>query len=268
MDRSYDVVGLFNYSDDKAEQIHLKWRELGLPADVPVHVYDFWNQDYLGAWQAGMFVDVAPTSCRVLTLLPSLNRPQLISTSRHITQGWVDLTECKYDEAAVAYAGKSRVIRNDPYQLTFVFPRDKNFKVKSATANSAAGPLPLAITNHQGWATVGCTPRESTELTWRVEFEPTDAYHYPPEPVERLRVESRGPGDLRLSWNDSYWLNAGYNVYLDKQLLGYTPRAEIRLGDLDPAKTYAAEVETVSEDGSPSQRRAEVSFTPASLRGE
>ena len=34
-------------------------------------MFDFWNQDYLGAWEAGMTLDVAPTSCRVLTLMPS-----------------------------------------------------------------------------------------------------------------------------------------------------------------------------------------------------
>ncbi|MEX2093669.1 MAG: prolyl oligopeptidase family serine peptidase [Pirellulales bacterium] len=266
--RDYDVVGLFNYDEDRSQQLHLKWHELGVPADRPVHVYDFWNHDYLGAWKAGMFVDVPPTSCRVLTLLPSLNRPQLISTSRHVTQGWVDLANCRYDDAAIAYSGKSRVVRNDSYGLTFVFPREKNFKVKSATANAAAGPLPLEITNHQGWATVKCTPHETSELTWRVEFEPTDAFHYPPEPVEKLRVESHGSGNLRLIWNESYWLNAGYNVYLDKQLLGYTPRAEIPLGELDPDKTYTVEVETVSEDGSSSRRRAQVTFTPSSLESE
>ena len=119
--RKYDVVGLFNYDEDQAQQMQLKWRELGLPGDRPMHVYDYWNGEYLGAWEAGMFVDVPPTSCRVLTLLPSIDRPQLISTSRHITQGWVDLTACEYDAAAVAYSGKSIVVRNDPYRVDVCF---------------------------------------------------------------------------------------------------------------------------------------------------
>jgi hypothetical protein len=266
--RQYDVVGLFNFDEDQSQQIHLKWRAIGLPADARVHVYDFWNHDYLGEWEAGMFVDVPPTSCRVLTLLPGSSRPQLISTSRHITQGWVDLAECRYDRAAMAYSGRSRVVQNDPYVLTFAFPREANFKVTAAEVNSEAGPVSLRITNHQGWATVACTPDETTELTWRVEFEPTDTFHYPPEPVDRLRAESRASGEVRLTWNESYWLNAGYKVYLDKQLLGYTPRAEIRLSGLDPDQTYSAEVETVSENGSASRRRAEVVFTPDSVESD
>ena len=152
--RQYDVVGLFNYDSDRSQQQHLTWSGLGLPSDRPVHVYDFWNHEYLGAWEVGMFVDVAPTSCRVLTLVPAADRPQLVSTSRHITQGWVDLAECKYDDAAVAYSGRSHVVRNDPYAMTFAFPREKNFRVKSAVASTAAGPVPMRVTNHQGWATV------------------------------------------------------------------------------------------------------------------
>ena len=30
LDRNYDVVGLFNYDEDRARQIHVKWRDLGL----------------------------------------------------------------------------------------------------------------------------------------------------------------------------------------------------------------------------------------------
>jgi dipeptidyl aminopeptidase/acylaminoacyl peptidase len=259
---NYDVVGLFNYDEAQAEQLQLKWSKLGLKADGPVHVYDYWNQEYLGAWEAGMFVDVSPTSCRVLTLLPSLDRPQLISTSRHITQGWVDLIASSWDAATVSYSGKSRVIQNDPYTVTFAFPRDKPYKIKNAVAHTATGPVSLKVTNHQGWGTITCQPAETTELDWRVEFQPTEAFHYPPEPVEKLRVEAREGDVVRLRWNESYWLNAGYNVYLDGKLLGYTPRGGVRLSDLDPEKKYTAAIETVAEDGSPSKRRVEVAISP------
>src|SRR5262245_33146064 len=172
-----------------------------------------------------MTVAVPPAGVRVLTLLPSLDRPQLISTSRHITQGWVDLVELTYDEAATAYTGKSRVIRGDKYELRFVFPRKQNFAVKSATGKTASGELPMTVSNHQGWASVTWTPSETTDLAWRVEFEPTDAFYYRPEAVENLRVAAEGLGGVRLTWNELYWLNAGYQVYLDDELLGYTPRA-------------------------------------------
>ena len=96
LNRHYDVVGLFNYDQDKRDPMYIKWAELGLPEDKPVHAYDFWNQDYLGAWEVGMMVDVDPASCRVLSLLPDNSQIQLVSTNRHITQGWVDLKKIQF----------------------------------------------------------------------------------------------------------------------------------------------------------------------------
>ena len=136
LDRHYDVVGVFNYDEGKSERINLNWQELGLPDNTPVHVFDFWNKEYLGAWEKGITVNLSPTSTRVLTLLPSTDKVQLISTSRHLTQGWIDLIAFNHNDAANSFTGKSNVVKNDPYQLRFVFPRGKNFKVKSATVKA------------------------------------------------------------------------------------------------------------------------------------
>lgn len=263
--RNYDVVGVFNYDEDRSEQIYLKWQDLGLTADKIVHVFDFWNQEYLGAWEVGMMVDVPPASVRVLTLLPSSGLTELISTNRHITQGWIDLENLEADAQHRVFEGLSNVIRNDPYELIFVFPRGKGFAVKSASAKSATGVWQSEVENHQGWATVRWTPRETTQISWRVEFEPADLYYYRPEPVTNLRVEPVGIDGVRLNWNELYWLNAGYKVYLDGKALGYTPRAQFSIDKLDPKVSHKAEVATVWENGSESQRKPEITFTVAAL---
>lgn len=263
--RRYDVVGAFNFDETATEQMYLKWADLGLPTDRPLHVFDFWNKEYLGAWEAGMTVDVAPTSCRVLTILPSTGKIQLISTNRHITQGWVDLMELNYNQAKQTYSGKSRVIKNDPYELRFVFPRDHNFIIKSVTARSGAKNLPVTITNHQGWATVKIRSDRTTELAWEVRFEPSDIYHYPMSEPGNLRVERIGIDAVNLTWNEQYWLNVGYQVYLNGTLLGYTPKAAFPLRGLDPNATYTVAVETVWEDGTASPRKAELTFAIKSM---
>src|ERR1051326_259826 len=127
--RAYDVVGLFNFDESKPTGTYLAWKDLGLPEDRPVHVFDFWNKEYLGAFENGISVDLGPTSTRVLTLMPAEDHVQLISTSRHITQGWVDLIS--QGLRGNHYSGRSRLIRNDPYNLRFAFPRGTNFSVKS-----------------------------------------------------------------------------------------------------------------------------------------
>ncbi|HUW93759.1 MAG TPA: alpha-galactosidase, partial [Bacteroidales bacterium] len=58
--RNYDITGLFNFGEDKPVQLKLDWEALGISGEKPVHVFDFWNSEYLGAWETGMAVDVAP----------------------------------------------------------------------------------------------------------------------------------------------------------------------------------------------------------------
>jgi hypothetical protein len=120
-------------------RINLNWKDLDLPENTPIHVYDFWNNEYLGAWERGMTFNLSPTSCRVLTLIPSPEKVQLISTSRHITQGWVDLVALN-SNTANTFTGKSNVVKNDPYELRFVFPRGRNFKIKTFKRLIGIGP--------------------------------------------------------------------------------------------------------------------------------
>ncbi len=263
--RSYDVVGVFNFGEQRTEQMYLNWKELGLPETGPVHVFDFWNKEYLGAWEGGVTVDVSPTSCRVLTLMPASDRIQLVSTNRHITQGWVDLISLNSAPATNAFSGKSRVIKNDPYELQFAFPREKSLAVKSATAQTAAGILPVRIYNHQGWATVRIDSPATTTMSWNVVFGSGDAYHYPTKSPSGLRIEPVGLDGANLSWGAQYYLNAGYQVYLDGTLLGFSGNTRFPLRGLDPRRAYTAEVRTVWEDGTISpkdpKRQDELKFT-------
>jgi hypothetical protein len=167
-------------------------------------VFDYWNREYLGAFEKGISIDLGPTSTRVLTLLPADDQIQLISTSRHITQGWVDLIS--HHLRGNHYSGKSKLIRNDPYNLCFAFPRGKNFKIKSATA----GNLPVRITNHQGWATVEITSPKTTEVNWDVVFEPAPGYHFPVKEPQHLWAERVGVDGANL--RKTPWLHAVASV--------------------------------------------------------
>ena len=259
--RNYDVVGLFNYDEAKSEQMNLNWKDLGLPEHTPIHVYDFWSNEYLGAWEHGMTFNLSPTSCRVLTLLPSNGKVQLISTNRHITQGWVDLVALRSNEVANTFTGKSKVIKNDPYELRFVFPRGQNFKIK----NAKAGSLPVKIANHQGWATVQMMSPRTTQVSWSVTFEPGEIYHYPVREPANLFVERATLDSATLKWNAQYYLNAGYQVYLNGALAGFTPTNTFTLRELDPEANYTVEVKTVWEDGTASERKSELKFTLKAL---
>lgn len=263
--RNYDVVGVFNFAEGKSEQTVLRWADLGLPSEQRFHVFDFWNQEYLGAWAAGTMVEAAPTSCRVLTLLPDTGKIELLSTSRHITQGWVDLVSWQRTKSGNGFSGVSRGIKGDPYALSFAFPRGTNYVVKSVTARGPGGKLPVNIFNHQGWARIELTPTKSGEIKWEVEFTPADFFHYPPGAPEGLWVERIGLDGVKVRWQEQYYLNNGYQVYLNGQLVGHTPSASFPLRDLDLRATNSVSVTAVWEDGAESPKKGELKFTIASL---
>lgn len=270
--RNYDVVGLFNFTEDRNETIVLNWKELGITGADRVHVYDFWNREYLGAFEAGMSLTIPTTSCRVLTLLPVTGKTELISTSRHITQGWIDLVSYSFNEATATASGKSNVIKNDPYELTFAFPPGKYFEISSVTAKAGKKKLKVNFTNHQGWAVARIEPVETGVVDWTVAFTPAYDFRYETREPTGVAVTRAGLTGALVTWSAQYYLNSGYQVFLDGKPLGYTGESKFPLTGLDPARTYLADVRTVWDDGTLNSRPASqdgrtpgVSFSIAAL---
>jgi hypothetical protein len=252
--RQYDVVGMFNYDETRPIVSYVGWKDLGLPQDRPVHVFDFWNKEYLGAWEQGISIELPPASTRVLALVPAMDQIQLVSTSRHITQGWVDLVSQRV--LRNRFLGKSRLVKNDPYNLRFAYPRGKHFVIKSARA----GGLPVRITNHQGWAEVEITSPRTTEVSWEVVFAPATGYHFPVQEPRNLSAESVGVDGANLRWTIPAQPAFRYEVSLNGAVLGSTTTQAFALRGLDPNIEYTAQVRAVWQDGFRSEKAARLQF--------
>ncbi|MCF8222712.1 MAG: alpha-galactosidase [Bacteroidales bacterium] len=251
--RQYDVVGLFNYDENELKQKVLEFSELGLDDSKRYHIFDFWNNEYLGCWEKAVAFEIPPTSCRVISLMPDEGEIELVSTSRHITQGWVELEEASYDGQKKEYLGISNVIGGDPYQLHFACPAGEYFDITDVRVSGANG-LETEITNHQGWSTLTIRSPKTTKLEWTVDFEPAYSYKYETRSPGRLTVRPDGTDAVKISWRPQYYLNSGYQVYIDGELAGYTPATYFTLEDIDPEKEYRVEVVTVWKDGDTSSR--------------
>ncbi len=254
--RNYDVVGFFNFNQENTKTIFLNWKDLGYSDSSLVQVFDFWNKEYLGAWRKGMAVTIPPTSCRVLTLVQSNGKIQLISTNRHITQGYTDLVSLSSNSGGTDFHGESKVIAGERYAVYFAFPRGKNFIVSGASA----GNLKVRVVDHQGWAKVEFTSPRTTEIKWRVSFAPASYYRYPVNTPYGLSIHAEGLNGAMLSWANQYNLNFGYNVYLNGRIAGYTPTNIFPLTGLNPDSVYHVSVKTVWEDGIESDKADSTSF--------
>ena len=112
---------LFNWDTRSTTSLRLDPQELGWPAGGYVY-YDVWEKKLLGAGAGGLTLGLPTTSCKLVAARPMADHPQLVGTSRHITQGADDLLEARWDSAAGRWAGRSRVVGGDPYQLRFTLP--------------------------------------------------------------------------------------------------------------------------------------------------
>ena len=98
---------------------------------------------------------------------PAVDHPQLISTSRHITQGVVDVAEENWDAAEKALSGVSRVVGGDPYELRISKPAGSLLILKKASADGGVAAFeeePL------GWR-VRWNSATNRDILWSIEFE-------------------------------------------------------------------------------------------------
>jgi hypothetical protein len=137
--------------------------------------------------------------------------------------------------------------------------------VKSVIARGTGGTIPVKYSNHQGWATVQLVSPRTSQVSWSVVFEPGDLYHYPVREPANLSADRAGIDAVNLRWNAQYYLNVGYQVYLNGALIGYTPNNTFTLRGLDAQTTYTVQVRTVWEDGVLSEKAAETKFSIAPM---
>jgi hypothetical protein len=119
-----DVLGLFNFYGTPLKIGHSAAR-IGLDPENTYHAFDFWENKLLPDLK-GLYQDEIPAnSCRIVALREAMGHPVLLSTSRHVSQGIIDVTAEKW--SADTLSGTSQLIANDPCELRIRVPDGWNF---------------------------------------------------------------------------------------------------------------------------------------------
>ena len=112
-----DVIGLFNWDEKEPVHISCPLAKIGLPRTGRYVGFDYWADEFVAPFEGSLQSDLPAASCRILAVRPVSGQPQVIGTSRHITQGIVDMLEETWDEKTQQLSGVSRVVANDPYEI-------------------------------------------------------------------------------------------------------------------------------------------------------
>jgi hypothetical protein len=166
VDRPFEhwaVLSRFNFSDQPLRAATVNFRDLGLDDDQLV--WEFWTRRMIAVSGGGFEAEgLASLGTRTYAIRPRLDRPQLLSTSRHISQGGADLEEVTWNQDTRTLSGRSRVVVDDPYELAIRVPAPfvcRGSTIAGAAAQIRAEGVVLRVAH---------TPSATTTIEWSVQF--------------------------------------------------------------------------------------------------
>lgn len=168
-----DVIGVFNWDDKKSDLVNVELDKLGLPSggNGTYVGFDYWANKFIPPFSGALKAELRPSSCKVIAIRLLLERPVLVSTSRHITQGIVDVMEEDWNKQANTLSGKSKVVGEDPYEIRIFSPTRswQPLQVKVSEADRRAG---VTVGIQQDGQTIRVTIKspENRKVSWEVAF--------------------------------------------------------------------------------------------------
>ena len=92
---------------------------MGLDPAGEYYVYDFWADRLVGKLPGTAVIEreLEPLHCAMLSVRKVQPHPQVISTNRHVLQGWVELADVQWDAAGKKLSGKAVVIGGEPLRI-------------------------------------------------------------------------------------------------------------------------------------------------------
>ncbi len=150
---AYTVLDLFNMEQTATEYELRPKNDLYLDSGL-YHIYDYTKKEYLGYTGEKLRVSLNPCESRIFAIRKKLDRPQIVSTSRHITQGAAEITRMKWEDKTLSFTAK--LVKDDPYTVTVYVP--DTFK-------------PIGIQAENNLLVYTVTPEKTGELDISFKFE-------------------------------------------------------------------------------------------------
>ena len=95
---TYDVIAVFNW-DDQPCSASVDLRRIDLEKAERYVAFEYWTQMFLGTVDGSLDLPEIPAhGVKLLALRPLLERPFVMGTSLHVTQGGIELTNVKWDD--------------------------------------------------------------------------------------------------------------------------------------------------------------------------
>lgn len=162
---NWDVVALFNWGEEEAE-IACTLDELGLDPGEYVG-YEFWTNAFLGVNKTDRIAMTIPAhAVRLVALHPAADRPQFLSSDRHISQGGVDLLDSVWNADKKTLELKLRVIAKNTTNVKIYLP--KGYELKNASVDK--GEVATSTLNDGALLNAALTSQETEDVVLSLQF--------------------------------------------------------------------------------------------------
>ncbi|MCX6877396.1 MAG: hypothetical protein NTW21_26840 [Verrucomicrobia bacterium] len=140
---------------------------IGLDPAASYYAYDFWSDTLVGKYPGTATVEkqLGPTHCAMLSIRKVQQNPQVLSTNRHVLQGWVDLADVKWDGQGKCLSGVARVIGGEPFKIVVGGNGSTATKVTATGAQAKLEKHPA-----DGLAQITLERPENGEVSWQVTY--------------------------------------------------------------------------------------------------
>jgi hypothetical protein len=169
-----DVLAIFNFGKGKQE-FDLPLDRLGLPPAKAYVAFDFWGNALCPPLTGHLKLLLPEAGCRLLAVRPAASHPQLLSTSRHVTQGMIDVRREHWSAKRNELSGRSLVVGGDPYELRIVYTAGHAAQVAAVdvSADDKAAGVGISTSERDRGVRVTIRSAQSREVAWRVRFKVT-----------------------------------------------------------------------------------------------
>jgi len=261
-----DIVALYNWAS-KPASVDCAAGRIGLPPAKEYVAFDFWANRFVPPFKDVVHADLPPgQSCRVLSVRPVSKTPQLLSTSRHVTQGIIDVVDEKWDAAARTLSAVSKVVGEDPYELRIIVPTgETSWRVKGVgvSADDQAVGVKTSFNQDGPKIRVLLNSPVSRQVKWQMQFEAGRVEADAMQPVGNLEA-AVGHSQIRLSPDKTS--AESYRVSRDDGATWITSAPCFVDSCFPRGKTLRYKVEAVGWDGSPSKESVVEAASTAELK--
>ena len=140
---------------------------MGLDPKASYHAYEFWTDSYLGKipGTARIEQELNPNCCAMISVRKARSHPQVVSTNRHILQGWVDLSNVRWDPTTKTLNGTASVIGGEPFKIVIA---NNSASVLKAEANGCEH----AIESHPAGdlSTLTLSADNNRDINWKLSY--------------------------------------------------------------------------------------------------